>query len=300
MKRSFLFTLLITLFIIPSLQVNAQIGLPVASSWGSVSSTVGLTTIKIDYYRPKKKGRNIFGTENALVPFGQLWRTGANSGTVVSFQDSITFGDKKVKGGEYLLFTKPGQDSWEVMLYDDLSLGGNVNGYKIANEVAKLSVKPNRLSETVETFTITISDISEDNTTANIQLMWENTSVKIPVTVDYDSKIMAEIAAKTQVSPANYLAAANYYFQTDRDINQAVKWMELYLASTEKPPFWNLHVMAKMLVKKGDIEGARSTAQKSLDLAKASGNDFGYVKLNEELLKSLPAQKSSSKKKKKK
>ena len=277
----------------------AQIPLPQPSSSGKVVATVGLTEITIEYFRPKKKGRSIFGEgSDFLVPYGQIWRTGANSGSKISFEDDVTIQGKSIEAGEYLIFTKPGADTWEVMLYSDLSLGGNVNGYDANKEAGKFTVKPMSLSETVETMTFNISDISEDNTSANIEMAWENTSVKLPVTVDFDSKVMVAIKENTTVNPNKYIAAANYYFSTGKDLNQALKWMNTALEASENPAFWTLHTKAQIQKELGDVDGARETATKSLELAKASGNDFGYIKRNEDLLAELPAGKSKGKKKK--
>lgn len=291
--KNFLQILSVTLAgLLVSGSLYAQIPLPQPSSSGKVVATVGLTEISIEYFRPKKKGRNIFGEgSDFLVPYGQIWRTGANSGSKISFEDAVTIQGKTVEAGEYLIFTKPGADSWEVMLYSDLSLGGNVTGYDPAKEVGKFNVKPSKLTETVETMTFNVSDISEDNTSANIELTWENTSVKLPVTVDFDSKVMEAIKANTTVNPNNYIAAANYYFSTGKDLNQALKWMNTALEASESPAFWTLHTKAQIQKELGDFEGARETATKSLELAKASGNDFGYVKRNEDLLAELPKSK---------
>ena len=283
-----------------STQTQAQIQLPAPSPAGSVSSVVGLTEITVDYSRPKMRNRQIFGNGgDFLVPYGELWRTGANSGTVVSFSDSIQFGGKAVGPGKYLLFTVPSANSWEVMLYNDLSLGGNVAGYDKSKEVVRTSASSSNVGQTVQTFTINITDISDDNTSANLEVLWEKTSVKIPIKVDFDKKVMAAIERNTKVNPGNYLQAANYYFQSGRDLEQAIKWMDMYLA-TNNTQFWNWHTKAQMLKAKGDIAGAKAAAEESLKLAKAAPSDFGYIKRNEDFISSLPEVPQSGKKKKKK
>lgn len=267
---------------------QAQIQTPQPSPAGSVSSVVGLTDVKIDYSRPQMKGRKIFGDgASFLTPYGQLWRTGANNGTIISFSDDVTVEGTKVMKGQYLIFTWPGASEWTVSLYSDLSIGGNTAGYDKSKEVANFKVKSQKLAETVETLTMNIADIAEDSKSANVQIMWENTSVKFKVGVDYDAKVMAAIEANTKVSPGNLIAAATYYYTTKKDLKQAIAWMEKGIAEGNPKAFWNIHALAKMKMETGDKAGARAAAQKSLELAKSADSDFGYIKQNEDLLKTL-------------
>lgn len=267
---------------------EAQIQTPAASPSASVMTTVGLTDVKINYSRPKSKGRKIYGTgADFLVPFGELWRTGANNGTVISFSDDVKVEGKDVKKGEYLLLTIPGASEWTVILYSDVALGGNTARYDQTKDAARFTVKSEKLSEKVETFTMNITDIADNNTSANIQISWENTSVKFAVTVDYDSKVMKAIEAGTRVAPGNYIAAANYYFDNGKDIKKALEWMTLGIETGNQNAFWNIHTKAKMQSAAGDKKGALATAQLSLEKAKAAESDFGYIKLNEDLIKKL-------------
>ncbi|MDH5400445.1 MAG: DUF2911 domain-containing protein, partial [Cyclobacteriaceae bacterium] len=149
----------------------------------------------------------------------------------------MTIEGQSIPAGEYLFFSIPGATQWEVMLYNDISIGGNTANYDKSKEQARFTVAPQKLTETVETLTFNIADISDDNTTAAIQIAWENTSVKLGLKVDFDSKVMAQIEKSTQVSPGTYRDAANYYFNSDRDINQAVEWMETFLNSSPDQQF---------------------------------------------------------------
>lgn len=273
-----------------SFTVSAQIDTPAPSPAGSATTKVGLTNIEINYSRPQMKGRKIFGEgDDFLVPFGQRWRAGANSGTVVKFSDDVKVEGKDLKAGEYLLFAIPGKDEWTVSFYSDLSLGGNVGGYDDAKEVLKVTSKATKLTEAVSTLTYGISDISEDSKTANIQLSWENTAVNIGVEVSFDDVIMKAIAENTKVNVGNYLAAARYYYNSGKDLDQAVKWMDMYLADGDNSgQFWNVHLKAQILAKKGDKKAAIAAAKDSLEKAKNfERGDFGYIKRNEDLIASL-------------
>lgn len=281
-------TLLIALLALACLLTEAQIRMPAASPAGSVSTTVGLTDIKVEYSRPKMKGRTIFGEESAgaLVPYGHIWRTGANNGTKISFSDNVTVEGIEVAKGEYLIFSWPGANEWTVSLYNDLSLGGNTDGYDESKEAARFKVKPTRRTEKVETFTVNIADLADDNKSASIELVWENTSVKFKVGVDYDAQVMKAIEASTKVNPFNYYQAAVYYRETGKDMNKALEWMNLALAEQKEPPFWMLYQKALIQKAVGDNKGAKETATASLNGAKKS-NNRDYQKMNEDLIKSL-------------
>ena len=157
---------------------------PRPSPAGAVSADIGMTAVKIDYFRPKMKGRKVFGEgKDFLVPYGSIWRTGANGGTKISFSTDVTVQGVKVPAGEYLIFTWPGAKEWTITLYKDLTIGGNTGAYKKENEVASFKAPSEKISEKIDTFTMNISDLSEDSTTGNVQIEWENTSVKFKVEV---------------------------------------------------------------------------------------------------------------------
>ena len=280
-------TLIVAGLALVSFFVDAQVMTPAASPAASVSTTVGLTDIKIDYFRPKAKGRKIFGeaSQGVLVPNGSIWRTGANNGTKITFSDDVKVEGTSVPKGEYLIFSWPGANEWTISLYKDVTLGGNTGGYDKSKEAANFKVKPEKLSEKVETFTINVTDISDDSKNAKIQLAWENTSVKFNVAVDYDAKVMKSIEQFTKVNPNNYFQAAVYYLETGKDLKQALEWVNK-AAEANPNAFWILHQKAKIQKGLGDKQGAIATANASLDQAKKA-NNRDYQMMNEELIKSI-------------
>jgi len=289
MKKSILLFGL-SILIIGTLELQAQINIPQPSPKAKVETTVGLTDVSISYFRPSVKGRQIFGSgDDYLQPYGVLWRAGANSGSVLKLNTEAIIAGNKVDAGEYLIFMIPGEEEWEFKLYSDLSLGGNVGNYDQSKEVMSVIKKAEELDETVESLTYQISDISADNTSANIHFRWENTSLKIPFEVTYDDKVMAQISEYTKVNPRNLITAANYYYTNDKDLKQALKWINSYLAEgNNSSQFWNLHLKAQILAKMGDKKEAKKVAEKSIELAKKNDSgDFGYVKRNQDLIDSL-------------
>lgn len=267
------------------LATEAQIQTPSASPAGSVSSTIGLTEVKIDYFRPRLKGRKIFGEKDVMYPHGTIWRTGANSGTKISFSTDVKVENISVPKGEYLIFTWPGAGEWTVSLYNDISLGGNTGGYDASKEAAKFKVKTKKLTDKVETFTISIDDIAADNKSGKVTLAWENTAVPITVAVDYDAQVMKSIEANTKVNPGNYFQAASYYLENGKDLNKALEWVNIALESNPKA-YWMLHQKAKIQKALGDKKGAIETATASLNSAKQA-NNRDYQNMNQELINSL-------------
>ncbi|MGO4921204.1 DUF2911 domain-containing protein [Maribacter spongiicola] len=271
---------LFLLAIVASITVEAQINTPAPSPSAKLMQTVGLTKVNIDYSRPSMRGRKVFGN---LVPFDQLWRTGANGYTLVTFDSDVTIGGKEVKAGTYSIFTKPGASEWEVFFYTDVVGGGTPSNWEESKIVAQLSAPVYPIEMPIETFTISIDDVTSNG--ANIGIMWENTYIGIPFTVGTDVTVMSSIdKALNGPSSEDYYAAAVYYSSEGKDINKAKEWMNKAMSMTEKPAFWQLRQQSLILAKAGDKKGAIEAAKKSLIGATAAGNN-DYIKMNNDSLK---------------
>ena len=249
----------VTLLAAPAAQ--AQINTPQASPKSTVMQRVGLTDITIVYSRPGVKARNIFGT---VVPFGKRWRTGANATTSIRFSDDVTIEGKKVPAGEYGLYTIPNKTEWLVVLNKNTKLGADVDGFKDDQDVARFTIKPYKLGSKLETFTINFADITP--ATGNVAMEWELTGAKFKVTADVDSKVMGQIDEKITKSaspaPADLAAAAVYYLDNNKDLKQALAWMEKANAA-EPTKFWNLNTEAKIRLRMKDYAGAMKVAEAS-------------------------------------
>ncbi len=281
MKKLLLLALLAcSLFFTPA--VNAQIAMPQPSPSATVTQKVGLTDVTLSYSRPNARGRKVFGD---LLPYGKLWRTGANAATKLTFSEEITVNGNKIPAGEYSLFTIPGPDEWTVMINKNAK--ATANDYKESEDAARFKVKPTKTAAPYETFTIDFSDLTTN--AANMNIKWENTKVVLKLETDVDSKVMAQIKEKVidnpDAKPQDMYSAAIYYMENNKDLNQALTWMN---KSTEKEPqFWQLHQKARLQAKLKDYKNAEATARKSIELAKTAKND-DYVRLNEKLLAELP------------
>lgn len=257
----------------------AQLKIPAASPFQSTKQSFGLGEVTIDYSRPATKGRTIFGD---LVPYGKVWRTGANATTKITFSSDVKFGGKEVKAGTYGLFTIPGKTSWEVMLSKDLNLGANVADYKQENEVARVQVKPTTLSYKVETFTVNMADIMPSS--ATLEIMWDKTRVGVPITVDIDPIISQNIKASMASEKPAYFEAASYYYETNRDLPQALTWVNKAVEQNPKA-FWIMLLKARIEMKLNDKKSAVASAQKTVELATAAKNG-DYVKMANDLIAS--------------
>ena len=265
---------------------HAQIKTPAASPQSTITQRVGLTDVTIVYSRPSAKGRSIFGSDNSLVPNGKRWRTGANGTTSIKFSDDVTIEGKKIPAGEYGIYTVPRPGEWTVVLNKSLKQGADVDGFKDDQDVARFSIKPYKLPAKVETFTIGFTDLTP--ATANVDMAWENTGAKFKIMADVESKVMAQIDEKVvkaaTPAPGDLAAAAVYYYDSNKDLKQALAWMEKANAA-EPTKYWNLNTEAKIRLKMKDYKGAMTAAEASKKAALAATPPNGdYVKMDEELI----------------
>ncbi|MGV3588258.1 MAG: DUF2911 domain-containing protein [Adhaeribacter sp.] len=279
-RRGTIFTFVIALAIFCSQQALAQLTIPAASSPATVTQRVGLTDITVKYSRPSLKGRKMFGE---TLPYGQPWRAGANNSTVIEFKDPVTLQGTPVPAGEYAIYTIPGETEWTVIFNKNTKLGGNTKDYKKEEDVARFKVKPLKTPTKTETLTINFADVTPS--TANLEILWENTSVKVKIIAEVDNKVMAQIQEQVingkDVKPDMYAAAAVYYLDTNKDPKQALEWIKK--ANEKDPKFWNMHTQAKLHAKNKDYKGAIASAEKSIALAKEAKND-DYVRMNEKAI----------------
>lgn len=264
--------------------LQAQIKAPQPSPVAKISQNVGLTDITIEYSRPSMKGRKVFG---GLVPYNELWRTGANASTKVTFSDNVKIGGQELKKGTYALYTIPGEKEWTIIIHKNLDHWG-IDDYKQEEDAFRFSVKPTAIANSVETFTIAIDNLK--NTSCDLVISWDKTAVIIPVSLPTDETMIANIK-KTMEGPSSgdYYSAARYYHEENKDPKQALEWVN---KSLEKggDKFWILRLKALIQAKTGDFAGAIATAEKSSELAKKEGNG-DYPRMNEESIKEWKSKK---------
>lgn len=261
------------------LTVDAQqLKIPAPSPTQTIKQDFGIGSIELNYSRPSMKGRKIFGD---LVPFGNVWRTGANNATILNFTDSVTIGGTKIAPGKYGLLSIPNKDQWTLIITKQLNVTSPA-AYKQESDVVRVNAKTVTTKETEETFTMQFANVKPNST--DLEISWENTKVTLPISTEFDSKVMADINNALKDNRP-YFQAGMYYLDNGKDLNQAITWFD---KAFEQNPnaFWVLHQKANALAKLGKKQEAKATAQKSMDIAKEAEND-DYVKLNEKLIASL-------------
>ncbi len=274
-KKAF-FLILLTVI----LNSNAQILTPQSSPFNKTEQKIGLTDVVLEYSRPSMKGRTVFGN---LVPYGKLWRSGANKNTMITFTNDVIIDNKELKAGSYAIFINPSMDNWEVFFYTDTNNWGTPKVWDDAKVALKIKVKTQTFPIQFDTWSITFNDIT--NTSANIVFIWENTYTEIPFQVPTDAIVDASIASTMSGPSANdYYAAAVYYLNQEKDLNKANEWMNTAMTMTKEPAFWQYRQQSLLYAKIGDKKRAIITAKKSLEGAKKAEN-ADYIKMNLDSLK---------------
>lgn len=259
-----------------------QLKTPAPSSTQTIKQDFGLGSIELSYSRPNIKGRKVFGD---LVPYGKVWRTGANQATTLTFADEVTIGGTKIPAGKYGLLTMPDKSAWTIIISKQLDVTSPA-AYKQESDVVRVQVKPGSLKNKAETFTMQFANVKP--TSIELHIIWDQTDVVLPITTEIDAKVTAqidELMKKEDTKSHPYFGAAMYYMENGKDLNQALVWFNKAAEQNPKA-FWVLHQRANCLVKLGKKQEAIETANKSIELAKEAKND-DYVALNQKLLATL-------------
>jgi len=258
---------------------SQSIKMPPPSPPQTVKQDFGISSIELSYSRPGIKGRKVFGD---LVPYGKVWRTGANNATTIDFGYDVTIGGTKVPAGKYGLLTIPDKDNWKVIITKQLEVT-NPADYKQESDVVRVDVKPMTMKDKMETFTMQFANVKPS--TCELQIMWENTAVVVPISSDVETVVMKQIDDAMNKDNRPYFQSALYYLNNGKDLNQAIVWFDKAIAQ-QPNGYWIYHQKANALAKLGKKDEAKATAQKSIELAREDKND-DYVRLNEKLLEQL-------------
>lgn len=258
---------------------EAQLKTPAPSPAQTIKQEFGVSTVELSYSRPAMKGRKIFGD---LVPFGNVWRTGANQATVLTFGDDVTIGGTKIKAGKYGLLSIPEKNNWTLIITKQLDVT-SPSAYKQDQDVVRTVVKTNSMDESMENFTIQFANIKSNS--CELHIMWDKTAVALPITTDVETKVMAQIDQLMNKDNRPYFNAAMYYMDNGKDLNQALAWFDKAVEA-QPTAFWIHHQRANCLAKLGKKAEAKTAAEKSKELATAAKNN-DYVELNNKLLAEL-------------
>ena len=287
-SKTLLFALIFALGPVFASRLSAQtptVNFPAASPACTLKQRVGLTDIEVVYSRPGVKDRIIFG---GIVPYGQVWRTGANQATKLTFSTPVKLEGVDIPAGTYALFTIPGEKEWTVIISKNAAQWGSFQ-YNEKDDVTRFKVTPVTLAESIETFTIEFNHIRDESAVLN--LVWDRTVVPIHLTVEVTSQVVPQIeaamAAPGKKSDGLYFQAATFYYNHDLDQKKALDWVNAGLADNPRIAYEMLHLKAQILAKQGDKAGAIAAAKQSSELAvKAEGPGSSFVKMNQDLIAS--------------
>ena len=261
-----------------------KVDFPAPSPTSTVKQRVGLTDVEIVYSRPGVKGRKIFG---GLVPYGEVWRTGANNATKITFSTSVKFGGADVPAGSYALYSVPGPDEWTVILSKVTGQWGAYQ-YNAKDDFVRVKVTPVKLTEPIETFVIGLNDLRDESATLN--LVWEKTRVVVKLEVDVTSVVVPQIeaamAAEGKGKP--YFPSAMFYLEHNLDLTKAAGWIDAAIADNPDA-FYMYYHKARLLARMGNKDGAIATAKKSIEMAGKAGGSAAseYTRLNNTLIDGL-------------
>jgi hypothetical protein len=257
--------------------IEAQVKAPQASPKCTLTQVVGLTTVEIVYSRPSAKGRDVF---NNLVPFGKLWRTGANENTTISFSDDVVIDGKTLPKGKYSLYTTPRADNWEIVFYTSTDNWGNPETWDETKVALKTTAKSAHSDRFIESFTIGINNL--DNNFAHLELSWENTIVALKFEVPTQKTAMVSID-KTLAGPTagDYFSSAQYLFQSNGDLTKALAYVNKALDMNKDKPYYYNRLKSLIQAKQGDKKGAIETAKISLAASEIAKNQ-DYAKMNKD------------------
>ena len=273
MKKLFLGAL--ALMIGFTTQVNAQqIRFPAKSPSAMVKQSVGISDITIEYNRPSASDRVVFGE---VVPFDEIWRTGANSATKITFGADMKIEGKVVPAGSYSLFTIPGKTEWTIILNKVADMSGTY-GYAEAQDLMRFKVTPMNKTDKVETFTIDFANVKLDRT--SVQLSWENTVISFDVVADYDAELTKSIETAMAKDARPYYSAASYYYANNKDLNKALEWINK-AAEMNPSAYWVLMMKANIQYDLKDKKGAIATAEQ---VKKIKDVDGAYIKMANDLI----------------
>ncbi|MFB9109895.1 DUF2911 domain-containing protein [Flavobacterium gyeonganense] len=263
--------------ILAPLATEAQIRTPQASPKGYIKQTVGLTDVEVTYSRPGARGRAVFGN---LVPFGKLWRTGANENTIINFGDDVVIDGKTLKKGKYAIYTIPKIESWEIIFYLSTDNWGLPENWSDAYVALRTTVKEDALPTPVETFTIGINNL--DQNSGYLEIAWENSHVALKFEVP-TAKIANASIQKTLAGPTwnDYYAASQYLFQSNGNMILAREYVDKALELSTDKPYYLTRLKSLIQARQGDKAGAVETAKISLASAEAANNQ-DYVKMNKD------------------
>ena len=268
-------------------QAQTRLSIPPLSPTTHIHQNFSTSYIDLTYSRPSLRGRTAFG---GVVPYGTVWRTGANTITKVRFGEEVKINGQAVPAGAYALLAIPDAKEWTFILNRDTAQWGTYE-YKQVLDVLRVKAKPTRLAAPIETMSLTVENLRPAS--AVLVITWDRTQVTLPLTADPDRVVMGQIEQAMKGEKKPYVTAAQYYYNTGKDLTPAIGWLNEYIKANPKE-YYGYYWKAKLLQKQGKNLDAIAAANKSLELVKDDKNEVSkaeYMRLNQEVLAAAGAKK---------
>ncbi len=279
-------TLALLLMLCP-LITNGQINKPSLSPRIAKELKVGMAAVTLDYGQPNRQDRQIFG---GLIPYGKVWRTGANSSTKISVDQPITLAGQNIPAGSYSLYSIPGEKEWTIIIHKNTKLWGSA-GYDQADDLLRIKTPVVPLQDQQETFRIYFENFHANG--ADLSIAWENSKVSLPFYVDSDALIFEEIETKiikaedpSSIKAQTYFDAAQFYYHKEKDLEKAVAWFDKAI-ELRPAAFWYVYYRAELAYHLQDFQTAKEKTQLCLAQAQSGPADYGYIAKCELLLAKL-------------
>lgn len=244
-----------------------------SSPASSVEQRVGLTDIRLSFGSPGVKGRKIWGE---LVPYGKVWRTGANEATTIELNYPVSLNGNDVPAGKYSLFTIPGEDEWTVILNKNAAQWGSYD-YSQDDDLLRFTAAPSKSSHPHERMKFVFEDVGFDN--ASLMLVWEDIELTMSIKTDVASIAESNIKEAIKADPDNWEPyAEGAYFAVNFNMfeDEALEWINKSISLEEH--YWNYYLKARLLVNSGDKANAKSAIEKSKELAMNDPEEFEGMK----------------------
>lgn len=272
-------------FVLFTTTADAQIKIPQLSPAAEIQQQIGLANALITYSRPSLRGRKLLGQND--IPYGKVWRMGANEVTTLKLTDDMMIEGKPIAKGKYAFVAIPDANEWTIILNTSSGQWG-VYGYKPEKDVLRFKVKTETMPQSVETLTLSFEDVQPSS--SNIVFRWENVQFKVNLTQDTDTKVMADIQAKTAGNPSmsTLMEAAEYYLMMNRDLDKALTWATKVVDNVKSPFRYNLK--AQIAQKLGKCSEAVEAAKGAIQYAEKNG-DAAAKALAEGIIKSCEGKK---------
>jgi hypothetical protein len=254
----------------------SQIQIPWPTTASKSENTVGMTNITLDYSRPSKNGRKIFG---GLVPYDSLWRTAANKNSMITFSTDVKIENMALKKGTYAIYTKPSMDTWTIYFYTDINNIGLPDKWDASKIAASFQVKPIIVSNT-EKFEISIDNIAYESCV--LEINWDNISVPMKIEVPTD-EIVSENINRVLSGPSawDYYNAAEHNRRAKKDLAQALRWMTIAIEKGSEEDYLYFYRKKSLIeADSKDYKAAINSANIALKYAQ-SANNKNYIKMNQ-------------------